>query len=78
MQLKKITWLENETATIIGTMLNPDYIIIIMVARQPKNLFNTAQGLLGALGIGPSNPEEENQATFLYIQITKGKIMLYF
>ena len=33
---------------------------LITDGSQPVNLFTTAQGLLGAIGSGPSNPEEED------------------
>ena len=33
---------------------------LIADGSKPVNLFNTAQGLLGAIGSGPSNPEEED------------------
>ena len=33
---------------------------LITGGSQPVNLFITAQGLLGAIGSGPSNPEEED------------------
>ena len=33
---------------------------LITDGSKPLNLFNTAQGLLGAIGSGPSNPEEED------------------
>ena len=32
---------------------------LITDGSQPVNLFTTAQGLLGAIGSGPSNPAEE-------------------
>ena len=32
---------------------------LITDGSQPVNLFTIAQGLLGAIGSGPSNPEEE-------------------
>ena len=33
---------------------------LITDGSQPVNLFTTAQGLLGAIGSEPSNPEEED------------------
>ena len=33
---------------------------LITDGSQPVNLFTTAQGLLGAIGSGPSNTEEED------------------
>ena len=33
---------------------------LITDGSQPVNLFTTAQGLLGDIGSGPSNPEEKN------------------
>ena len=33
---------------------------LITDGSQPVNLFTTAQGLLGAISSGPSNPEEED------------------
>ena len=33
---------------------------LITDGSQPVNLFTTVQDLLGAIGSGPSNPEEED------------------
>ena len=39
---------------------------LITDGSQPVNLFTTAQGLLGAIGSGPSNPEKKTGHIRMY------------